>query len=262
MILGFSDQQLITGISIMVIGYIKVCSISTYHFYIIQTLAMFSCSAHLASVTSLRRYFQEHPVVARLRISFMLVFALLLATALLMLGIGITERNENPMSLGSQCPMLCFMRDNQSVVTNRLIGVIMVLLLLISYWSALAYVFPDANVVFTTWLLTRPLITIEALLQAIPGGRFGHQFHERFMHSKLWFPSLFVAFGGQSIWWTVSFAFSVVIRATKRPAESGSAAVWSFGQILALLMMALPFFSAVEVFYGQINKLYNSSVVV
>jgi hypothetical protein len=114
LILGFSDQQLLTGIAIMSIGYIKLCSVSTYHFYVIETLAMFSCSAHLASVTSLRRYFQDHPTVARLRILFMLFFAILLSAALLMMGINLRKSATGfPSISGSmappQCPMLCYL---------------------------------------------------------------------------------------------------------------------------------------------------------
>jgi hypothetical protein len=255
LILGFSDQQLVTGISIIVIGYIELCAISTYHFYVIQTLAMFSCSAHLASVTSLRRYFQYHRTVARLRILLMLLFAVLLSTALLMIGISL-RKGRSPVSdssslPASQCPMLCSLEVHDGLTIDRITGIAMILLLLCSYWSALAYVFPDANVVFTMWLLTRPLITIEAILQAIPGGRYGYQFHERFMHSRLWFPSLNVTFVCQTIWWMVSFAFSIVIRAIVRPQQNASGGDWSFGQILALLMMALPFLGAIEVFFGN-----------
>ena len=271
LILGLSDQQLISGISIMIIGYIKLCSIATYHVYVIQSLAMFSSSAHLASVTSLRRYFQDHPAVARIRIVCMLVFALLLSATLLMLGTGVPKNigigapnnvgNGSSRSLGTQCPMLCYLDHQRHFTVDQSLGIVMVLLLVLSYWSALAYVFPNANVVFTTWLLTRPLITVEALLQAIPGGNHGHQFHERFMHSKLWFPSLYVTFSCQSSWWLISFIFSIVIRATKRPATDGSEEGWGFGQILALLMMALPLLSAIEVFFGTFeSKARNISI--
>ena len=34
LILGFSDQQLVTGLSILLIGLIRICRISTYHFYV------------------------------------------------------------------------------------------------------------------------------------------------------------------------------------------------------------------------------------
>ena len=57
LILGLSDQQLATGIAILTIGLIRIYRISTYHFCVINNLGMFSCSSHLASVLSLRRYF-------------------------------------------------------------------------------------------------------------------------------------------------------------------------------------------------------------
>jgi len=78
--LSLSDQQLITGTTGLLIGYIKLPhGISVYHFSLITNLAMFSCSAHLASVMSLTRYFQRNPQVAWLRICLMILFALLLS---------------------------------------------------------------------------------------------------------------------------------------------------------------------------------------
>ena len=50
LVLGINDQQLVTGISILLIELSRVCPISTCHFYLTNILAMFSCSSHLTSV--------------------------------------------------------------------------------------------------------------------------------------------------------------------------------------------------------------------
>src|SRR2546429_5681837 len=79
LILGLSDQQLVTGLAVLTIGLGRIRLISTYHFYVIQSLAMFSCGCHMASVITLRRYFQEHPLLASIRLGAMLIFAIILS---------------------------------------------------------------------------------------------------------------------------------------------------------------------------------------
>ncbi|KAI1408119.1 hypothetical protein F5Y13DRAFT_173041 [Hypoxylon sp. FL1857] len=51
-----SDQQLVTGISIMSVGYIQRCTITRYHFYIIYLLGFISCQIYDASLCVLNLY--------------------------------------------------------------------------------------------------------------------------------------------------------------------------------------------------------------
>ena len=59
-ILALSDQQLVTGLSVLLAGYIKHCDISVYSFQITTALAWFSCTTHLATLTVLRQYFNNN----------------------------------------------------------------------------------------------------------------------------------------------------------------------------------------------------------
>src|SRR5450756_2077760 len=56
-ILMFSDQQLVTGIGILVSGYTQLhCSLSIYHWQIIVYLAWFSSLTHMTTLTACLLY--------------------------------------------------------------------------------------------------------------------------------------------------------------------------------------------------------------
>jgi proteasome lid subunit RPN8/RPN11 len=61
-----SDQQLITGASILIIGYMKHCTITQYHFYIVSLLGWISFTTHQPTVTILQKYLIARPKHAAL----------------------------------------------------------------------------------------------------------------------------------------------------------------------------------------------------
>lgn len=62
-ILTLSDQQLVTGLAILIAGFSAYCSISTYHFNIVASLAWFSSTTHLSTLAVLRDYLISHPTI-------------------------------------------------------------------------------------------------------------------------------------------------------------------------------------------------------
>ncbi|KAL8756781.1 MAG: hypothetical protein Q9199_002705 [Rusavskia elegans] len=86
LVLTLSDQQLLVGISILVTGFIKHCSISVYHFAVISDLAWFSSNTNLTSLNVLQVYLVEHPSLRNWRVCLMLVILVLLLAALAMEG--------------------------------------------------------------------------------------------------------------------------------------------------------------------------------
>ena len=88
-VLMFSDQQLVTGIAILVSGYAQLrCGLSTYDWQMIVYLAWFSSLTHLATLTFLRKYFRDNPVPRLWRAVLMLVMITMLVIALLPTGDG------------------------------------------------------------------------------------------------------------------------------------------------------------------------------
>lgn len=81
-LLTYSDTQVITGIAILLAGYWQLsCGISVYHWKVICDLAWFSSVTHIATLTSLREYFQQRPTLAYCRTAAMGINLILLGIA-------------------------------------------------------------------------------------------------------------------------------------------------------------------------------------
>ena len=78
-----SDQQLVTGLAIMIAGFSKYCSISMYHFNIVASLAWFSSTTHLSTLAVLRDYLISHPTIRTWRVVGMFILFCLLFSAVL-----------------------------------------------------------------------------------------------------------------------------------------------------------------------------------
>ncbi|KAI1139959.1 hypothetical protein F5Y05DRAFT_337129 [Hypoxylon sp. FL0543] len=72
-VLIVSDQQLVTGISIMSAGYIQHCTITQYHFYIVYLLGFISCQVYDASLRTLKLHVNKHPAMKPWRATLMTV---------------------------------------------------------------------------------------------------------------------------------------------------------------------------------------------
>ena len=86
-VLMFSDQQLVTGIALLISGYAQLrCGLSVYHWQMIVYLSWFSSLTHLTTLTVLRQYFRENPVPRLWRAILMLLMVTMLMIALLPSG--------------------------------------------------------------------------------------------------------------------------------------------------------------------------------
>ena len=86
-VLAFSDLQIVTGISLAVSGYSQLhCQLAIYDAYMIVDLVWFSSITHLATLTSLRRYFRKRPVLRLWRMICMAITAGMLSYALIFTG--------------------------------------------------------------------------------------------------------------------------------------------------------------------------------
>ena len=69
-----SDQQLITGIAILVGALSNGCQTSLYELHVVTSLAYFTATSHVLSLDVLRGYFWRHTLVRHCRVVFTLVF--------------------------------------------------------------------------------------------------------------------------------------------------------------------------------------------
>jgi hypothetical protein len=77
-ILTLSDQQLVTGLAMMVAALAQRCQLSCYEFQIVSSLAFLSSTTHLASLAVLREYFQSNKQVRNIRVLGMVINLVLL----------------------------------------------------------------------------------------------------------------------------------------------------------------------------------------
>jgi hypothetical protein len=241
LVLGFSDQQLITGFAMILIGLIKIRTVSSYHFFLVLSLAMLSCSIHMTSVLSLRRYFQSHPEVAKARIAIMLLFAVLLSAALLF------SQAPFPFGMDVKCPVVCAWRGY--IFTRLFVSCLFVVLLGACYATAIVYIFPNADVLATTWLYTKPLEFLER-----KSGRRG--LHEDFMHLRPRFIKIYISHFLQFLWWILSFGATIYIRQQSPNIVQGSEASFGFGQMLSMLLILIPALGAFEVYWGTCHSFF------
>ena len=110
-ILMFSDQQLVTGLALLISGYAQLrCGIRAYHWQMIVYLAWFSSLTHLTTLTLLRQYFRDNPGPGLWRAIFMLVMVMLLVVALLPSGDVDWFTPWDISDSAAQISTLCFFR--------------------------------------------------------------------------------------------------------------------------------------------------------
>ena len=86
-VLAFGDQQIVTGIAILVSAYSQLsCGLQAYHWQVAVDLALFSSITHLTTLTCLRGYFQKRKSLRTIRLIFMGTTFIMLSVALMTTG--------------------------------------------------------------------------------------------------------------------------------------------------------------------------------
>ena len=100
-LLALSDQQLVTGIAMMIAGLTKPCSRLGYHFDIIAALGWFSHATHQPTLTLLRDELVDHPRTRDLRV----IVLLSISGLLIVFQTGSFSTQENSL------PVMCRWRS-------------------------------------------------------------------------------------------------------------------------------------------------------
>lgn len=81
-ILTLSDQQLVTGLAILIAGVMNLKHLTRFEFIAVHSLAWFSSTTHLATLDCLREYFNIHKVPRNARVIGIVCFLVLLVAAI------------------------------------------------------------------------------------------------------------------------------------------------------------------------------------
>jgi len=110
-IAGFSEQQIITGLALQITAFIKICSISTYHFSLTTCLACVATTTHIITVVITNHYFEPSTLAQRTRNVLITINAL---------AVGITI---NIAVLGASWPYTgCLFQGSYHVDVGKAIG--------------------------------------------------------------------------------------------------------------------------------------------
>ena len=141
LILALSDQQLLVGISILITGFIKHCTISVHHFGIISDLAWFSSNTNLSSLVVLHIYLSEHPALRNRRVCLTLVMFVFLMVSYAFQG---HRQWYDSWNIPAQCLLDGFLMHLGGEPAKYM--AIRTVLLIYNYSTSIAFIFKNDGI--------------------------------------------------------------------------------------------------------------------
>ena len=255
-VLVLSDQQIVTGLSICIIGYSKHCTMSSYHFFMVVALTWFSSTTHLSTLSLLQHYFRTHTGLKYARLVGM--FALYI---MLMVGMIVLYTTQS-----FQVPVQCRLEKltlHGTPPVNYATAIVLFSYLTLTYLSKLACLsIPSRRTKLQTSFARRKYYHDRTSRTRYPGpttivtsahrvlATFLFAYIE-FLDSFLWQIILLVFgnfYGIRQLYWVL-----YVVRGSINIMQ-GNERDFGFGQLLALLLLALPCLAAVEASSGMLHR--------
>ena len=275
-VLALSDQQLVTGIAILVAVFANQCRVSIYELNIAITLSWFSATTHLSTLDVLHRYFRENKVVRNWRMVGMVGVLLLLTPGLVIVEIYVFVSPVVPMQCAKYLP------EDDDAGIGPLASVFVIAYLCVAYASRLYKTFTsdDGSMIDPEWLVwnfvlrifskltkaerhaivekainvcnTRRMVAIEQKLEELAAKpkftkRLGlciGAYTRSFLHLIAALTFL-LSYGMSGVAATRWLDYHIDLE------EESS--TWGFGQIVPLILLILPMLAFAEIFYGEQN---------
>ena len=168
-ILTFSDQQLVTGIGLLIATFAKRCTITGNDFQTAAALAWFSSMTHLATLSVLRLYFMRRPRVRLVRLIAMVVVLGLLLAAEFVPAIGVWDptlplqcsiASQSTLYSGLSSPMSYESSEGELVLgfgtplSNPLTATWLMFYLSVAYGNKVVSLYHNnPSLTFNSWLL-------------------------------------------------------------------------------------------------------------
>ncbi|KAL4939194.1 hypothetical protein BDV06DRAFT_41167 [Aspergillus oleicola] len=275
-----SDQQLVTGVAILASGYSQLkCGMSMDNWKILVDLAWFSSVTHLAALTFIRAYIQDHASVLHLRLPLMFALVTMLFAALFPTGNARCFAMAVPtaccfdMRLGSEEDVSRVMRLLGEDAIAKVLGPMAFsqALLVLMFVSQVIKSYRLSSDFTRKWLLERPGKYWKDKTKML-GRRayFSASFQQKWLllfnvvslsvlitikaivsltSSMFWdLLWLFIAL----IWGTLRLTFDRIDMDKSRDSPNSSAASgdnsWSFGQMVPVLLLLMPIMHTIEIY--------------
>lgn len=263
-ILTLSDQQLVTGLAIIIAGFSKYCSISMYHFNIVASLAWFSSTTHLSTLAVLRDYLISHPTIRTWRVIGMFILFCFLFAAVLVAW--------SQAAIGE--PVQCAYAD-MSQLTERpnFFATILILVYLVSAYGNkfIALSTTGSNLSMGSWIAEKmgqkfgcePSIrdddTLIRYADTSSSSRWNVSFRYIYMMMRL-LPELEGSFCWQILLLVFGNVYGIGWISMNRwmfsrfVGVNGNETAMGFGQYVSLLLLILPLLAAREAYDGQFSE--------
>lgn len=249
LVLGFSDQQLVTGIGILIVSLARFWGsypISIYHFVLVTDMAWFVSNTHLITLTVLSEYLKENPILRTWRLLAIVAMGGLLW--------GCTWLSCNEFWAGAfNCPAKCLATNVEFGPLNfDPVTISSMIIFVVGY---LVTVIPLFDYTRTRWAHVRRIIN-KADKIIVPRNVIGQKLYgimkivanlfSDFVGSKI------AAMIFHSVWFGLGLSRLMndrqnggyLLRGGQNENE------WSFGQLLAILLIVINVFSAIEIYFG------------
>lgn len=219
---SFSDQQIVEGIGIQAVGLAMMDTMVPYHFFVVWLLSLLSTATHLATLLALVQDYKRDWVLRWLRQFFMFVSLVLNVVC------GLFVLESVLKDLAPTLPIACVWdvhSTDGSAQSSKVVSVVGTIAVIAVTCILFA---------LSTWYL-----------------HMRRQRWGKIVRSVGLLLLVAMAVGAAARIIMVSEAFGNPSVKLSGPSE----AAWSFGQLLGMLMLVLPFISALEILRGMLTLL-------
>lgn len=286
-----SDQQILTGVSILTAGYAKRCTINVYHWQVVVYLAWMSSGTHLITLSVLREYLREKSILRFSRVAGMLILFLMLAVAIAPTGSetyysiisGEVDSDDfSGTTVYSACGVASACFWNRKYWHGwRWDAGLTYFLLMTSYTARAAALFETSETFLRHNLRDRLLGTlgkaldrnVEYIKDRVAHRRSANRAQKLRYHTYLATYSftlacleLYSSFLGPLLWVLLSLIWGslqlldprVMLASYDAIAEENT---FGFGQIIPMMLLAQPLVAAIESYYGPLYDELNWGLV-
>lgn len=260
-VLALSDQQLLTGLAILIAGLCQICSISVYHFSVVGDLAWVSSGVHFTTLGILEDYFREEKrrTYRNWRVFLMCVQCMLMVATSVMQGHKAWNESWNS-------PAQCLVNDLVGNVSGSPAFWMSfnILLLLCGYSFTILNLYESCSVYVHTRLFENPE---KRLYRNIEYYRHRGQRHFnsallanvlRFIrsvllliHEVLYSQCLSIII--DILWFGLGLHWILLDRTIPASEIDGNENELTFGQIIPLLLLTSTIFTIREAYDGKIH---------
>jgi hypothetical protein len=220
---GYSDSQILQGIGIQCVGLAKMNTLVPYHFFIIWMLSLLSMATHNATLLALVNDYRRDWVIRWLRQCLMFINMALSCVLGVFVLQAVTMGIEND-TLPIACAWRVDARNTDSTIGLSYVGTIVVI--------------AGNGLIFTlaTWYL--------------------HNRNQRFYKAIQTIGVLFMAMIGTGAAIRVVLLSQAFGKPSVELSDQGET-VWSYGQLLSMLVLLYPLVTVIEMARGEIMVAAN-----